>query len=98
VVAKLGGWQVAALGELLDAFDLPRPSEGNKEHKITRIVEFLETPHKASDKDLAALVRNQGCLFVVDRNVVQGAVQLCFMWWYYCGSSWSSHTKHQTRT
>jgi hypothetical protein len=57
VVGKLGGWQVAALGELLDAFDLPRPSEGNKEHKIARLVEFLEKPHKASDKDLAALVR-----------------------------------------
>jgi hypothetical protein len=57
VVAKLGGWQVAALGELLDAFDVARPSEGNKEHKIGRIMEFLEKPHKASDKDLAALVR-----------------------------------------
>lgn len=56
VAAKLGGWQVAALGELLDAFDLPRPSEGNKERKIERILEFLEKPHQASDKDLAALV------------------------------------------
>jgi hypothetical protein len=63
VVDKLGGWQVAALGELLDAFDMPRPSEGNKEHKIGRLVEFLEKPHKASDKDLAALVRSFGFLY-----------------------------------
>lgn len=56
VVGKLGGWHMSGLAELLDMFDLPRPSEGNKEHKIERIVEFLEKPHKASDKDLAALV------------------------------------------
>jgi hypothetical protein len=32
--------------------------KGAQQHKIGRIVGFLEKPHQASDKDLAALVRD----------------------------------------
>jgi hypothetical protein len=47
---------VSALQQLLDCFDLPKPSEGNKEHKVQRVLEFLEKPEAVGSKDLAAEV------------------------------------------
>jgi len=43
-----------ALQQLLDCFDLPKPSEGNKEHKMQRVLDFLEKPEAVGSKDLAA--------------------------------------------
>jgi hypothetical protein len=56
-LAKLSSWHTGALAELLDVFDVPRPSEGNKEHKMDRVLAFLENPQVASSKDLAAQAR-----------------------------------------
>lgn len=36
--------------------------QGTKEHKVQRVLEFLEKPHKASDKDLAAVVRDAAAI------------------------------------
>lgn len=79
---KLARWQTNALTELLDVFDLPRPSEGNKEHKIDRVIEFLENPQQMSDKDLAAQV-SDACMHHTNRCAMQ--LQPVSLWWLHGG-------------
>ena len=69
VLEKLHGWQVSALQQLLDCFDLPKPSEGNKEHKMQRVLDFLEKPEAVGSKDLAAEVGAAGAKIAEKESV-----------------------------